>query len=82
MSKSPLEVLKTGLSELKKHVKARKADLLARLGKKEKLTNEEVEWLDHTANFVDEEAVVSLLEKASDYEHGLSQLSPQHVPTM
>jgi hypothetical protein len=51
MSKSPLEVLKTGLAELKKRVKARKDDLLARLGKKEKLTDKEVEWLDHTANF-------------------------------
>ena len=64
MPKSLLEVLKTGLAELKKRVKARKDDLLARLGKKEKLTNEEAEWLDHTANFVDEKAIVSLLEKA------------------
>ena len=56
-----------------RRVKARKDDLLARLGKKEKLTDEEVEWLDHTANSVDKEAVVSLLEKASDYEHIAAQ---------
>jgi chaperonin cofactor prefoldin len=33
--------------------------------------------LDNEANFVDEDAVVDLLEKASDYKHGLKRLNSQ-----
>ena len=39
---------------------------------KEKISTEEEEWLDNTANLVDKEAIIDLLETASDYEHGLS----------
>jgi len=43
----------------------------------EKISAEEEEWLDTDANLVDEEAVIDLLEKAPDYEHGLMQLNSQ-----
>ena len=74
MSKNPLDLLKKGLSKLKDSIKERKDNLLACLNRKEKISDEDEEWLDSAGNVVDEEAVVSLLENASDYEHGLTQL--------
>jgi hypothetical protein len=69
--KTPLEVLKWGLSQLKKHYKAKKMALTA---KGKTLTAEEEHWLDHKTNLVDEVCVLDALEAASDYEHGVSQL--------
>jgi ribosome assembly protein YihI (activator of Der GTPase) len=77
MSESALDVLKAGLTKLKDDTKARKDDLLARLHRKEEISAEEEEWLDNTANLVDEEAIVDSLETASDYERGLGRLNPQ-----
>jgi hypothetical protein len=70
MSKNPLDVLKKGLSKLKDSIEERKDNLLACLNRKEKISDEDEEWLDNAGNVVDEEAVVDLLENASDYEHG------------
>ena len=77
MSKNPLDVLKSGLTNLKNLTKTRRDDLLARLHRKEKISAKEEEWLDNAANPVDEEAVVVLLENASDYERGLTRLNLQ-----
>ena len=77
MSKTALDVLKSGLAKLKNHAKARKDGLLARLHRKEKISTEEEEWLDNAANPVDEEAIIDLLEKASDYECSLKRLNSQ-----
>lgn len=43
----PLEVLKKGLSSLKKHVDARRKGLQGRLAKKEKISDEDERWLDN-----------------------------------
>ena len=67
MLKNPLELLKSGLTKLKNLTKTRKDDLLARLNRKEKISTNEEEWFDNAANPVDEEAVIDLLENASDY---------------
>ena len=77
MSKNPLHVLQKGLAKLEDSIKARKENLLARLNKKERISNEDENWLDNAGNLVDEELVVDLLERASDYEHGLAQLTSQ-----
>jgi hypothetical protein len=34
-------------------------------------------WLDHNANFVDEQLVLEALENASDYERGLERLDEE-----
>ncbi|KAG6872508.1 hypothetical protein C0992_009551, partial [Termitomyces sp. T32_za158] len=73
--KDPLRAIKAGISRLKAEIKLRKDDPLARLGRHEKISDADEAWLDNEANLIDEEAVVELLEEASDYEHGLSQLS-------
>jgi hypothetical protein len=67
MPKKPLDVLKKGLSKLKTSIKERKDNLLAFLNRKEKISDEDEEWLDNAGNMVDEEAVVNLLENTSDY---------------
>ncbi|GLB34609.1 putative DDE superfamily endonuclease [Lyophyllum shimeji] len=77
MSKNPLDVLKAGLAKLKKHTKARKDDLLARLRKQEKISSADERWLDTDGNLVDEEAIVDLLENASDFDRGLQRLNSQ-----
>ena len=76
MSKNPLDMLKKGLSKLKDSIKERKGNLLACLNRKEKISDEDEEWLDNASNVVDEEAVVDfeLQENASDCEHGLTGL--------
>ena len=66
-------MLKSGLTKLKNLMKNKKYDLLACLHRKEKISTEEEEWLDNAANLVDKEAVINLLENASDYGHVQSQ---------
>ena len=77
MSENPLHVLQKGLAKLKDSVRERKNNLLACLNRKERISDEDEEWLDNAGNTVDEEAVLDLLENASDYEHGLAQLTAQ-----
>ncbi|KAF8264401.1 hypothetical protein EI94DRAFT_1788017 [Lactarius quietus] len=69
--KTPLYMLKRGLSRLKKHYEAKKKVLTA---KWQSLTAEEEHWLDHEGNLVDEQRVLDTLEAASDYECTVSQL--------
>ena len=40
-----------------------------------RLASSDEEWLDGAGNLVDEERIVKLLEKASDYEKGVGGLS-------
>ena len=77
MSENPLHVLQKGLAKLKDSVKERKDNLLACLNKKERISDEDEEWLDNAGNTVDEEAVLNLLENVFNYEHGLAQLMAQ-----
>ena len=72
----------SGHAEIRSHEsqeshETRRDDLLAHLHRKEKILAKEEEWLDNAANPVDEEAVVVLLENASDYEHRLTRLNSQ-----
>ncbi|KAF8256938.1 hypothetical protein EI94DRAFT_1709902 [Lactarius quietus] len=69
--KTPLDVLKQGLSQLKKRYEAKKKVLTA---KWQSLTAEEEHWLDHEGNLVDEQHVLDTLEAASDYECAVLQL--------
>ena len=80
MGKNPLQVLKGGLTKLKQTVKKRKESLLSQLQERKKISLEDKDWLDQEANFVDEEALVDMLEKASDYERALSRLDPKQKP--
>ena len=77
MSENPLHVLQKGLAKLKDSVRERKNNLLACLNRKERISDEDEEWLDNAGNTVDEEAVLDLLENTSDYEHSLAQLTAQ-----
>jgi len=77
MGKLPIDVLKKGLSSLRDCVKARKDDILARLQRKERISDEDEHWLDNEANHVEEEAIINALETASDYDRGLERLDSQ-----
>jgi len=70
----PLKVLKKGLKILHNQVKAKRDKLQGLLAKKKSISPEDEEWLDHAANFVDEQQVLDALENASDYERGLERL--------
>ncbi|KAF8988309.1 hypothetical protein BDQ17DRAFT_1435086 [Cyathus striatus] len=75
---APLEVLKSGLLEAKQRIKKKHDALLECLSHKEQLTAAEETWLDYgDGNLIDKTAVVDILENASDYECGLSQLNSQ-----
>ena len=70
-------MLQKGLTTLKSSVKGRKDNLLACLNKGEKILDEDETWLDNVGNLVDEETIVDILERASNYEYGLEQLTSQ-----
>jgi hypothetical protein len=74
MAPSPLEALKQGYEKLKKQVGRRKKALEDRLANKERIPDDDGEWLDNEANLVDEQRVLEDLEAASDYERGVSRL--------
>ncbi|KAJ7752518.1 hypothetical protein DFH07DRAFT_960601 [Mycena maculata] len=79
---SSLAVLKKGLSVLKETVKKRRDALIDRLKKddpKDRLTADKEAWLDNDANQVEEDAVIEKLERASDYERGLSRLDTKEI---
>ena len=70
----PLETIKKGLNILKEQTHKWRTKLQADLQAKKKLSKQDEQWLDTEGNLVDEEHVVDLLERASDYERGLAQL--------
>ena len=59
---------KVGLARLKETMKTHKDALSTHLLNREHISEEDEHWLDNEANFVDEDGVVDLLDKASDYE--------------
>ncbi|CAK5272574.1 unnamed protein product [Mycena citricolor] len=78
MAPNRLNLLKKGLSALQKHITKCKEILEDHLQRKERINKADSNWLDGPANLVDEQQALELLEKASDYEQGLSQLSAVH----
>ena len=72
-------MLKAGLTRLKETIKTHKDTLSKHPFNKECISEEDEHWLDNEANFVDEDAVIDLLDKASDYEHGLEHLRGQTI---
>jgi hypothetical protein len=75
-----LDVLKKGLATLKDHIKTRKDGLLARLARKEKISDADTAWFDRgAANHVDEDRVVEKLETASDYGRGFGRLDVKEL---
>ena len=63
-----LKALKNAYSKLKKTFETRWKDFLDRLAKKEKLSNNDENWLDNDENLVTEEHVIDTLDDASDFE--------------
>ncbi len=78
MSSDRVEKLQQGLKALERQTLSRKVALQARLAQKKSLSPEDEAWLDNEANLVDERFAIDILEKASDYDAALEQLSPQH----
>lgn len=78
MPENPLEIIKTGILQLKSEIEPHRQDLLAWLSRREKSSDADEMCLDHDRNLVNE-AVVELLENTSDYKYGLSQLNSQQT---
>ena len=77
MTSKPLDVLKNGLATLQRHISAKRDVLTTRLKNRQPISEADEAWLNKgEGNMVDEERVVDLLERASDYEQGLRKLSP------
>ena len=77
MALKQLEVLQKELKILTDHVKTKKEELQAQLAKKEPISAQDKQWLDHDANLVDEQQVLEVLESALDYEQGLEGLDDE-----
>ena len=71
---APIDILKKGLKNFSKKIKARKDTLTLRLSRRETISSVDERWLDYEANTVEEERVLHDLEKASDYERGFERL--------
>ncbi|KAL4065698.1 hypothetical protein V8B97DRAFT_2069617 [Scleroderma yunnanense] len=71
----PLNTIKKGLSILREQIHEWQTRLKADLQAKKKLSEQDEQWLDGEGNLVDEEHIVDLLERASDYERSLTQLN-------
>jgi predicted RNase H-like nuclease (RuvC/YqgF family) len=74
MTLKPLEILKNGLSKIKKTIQVRKDELDGKLARKETISAADEHWLDNEANIIDEERLLETLESASDYERGIEKL--------
>ena len=72
-----LKALKNAYSKLKKTFETRQKDLLDRLARKEKLSNDDENWLDNDGNLVTKERVIDTLDAASDFERGLEKLTDE-----
>ena len=73
----PINILKKGLAKLQNQIPDRKSKLEADLKANKHISEVDEEWLDNTGNLVDEERVVDILDKASDYERGLGRLGQE-----
>jgi len=74
MASKPLDSLKKGLANFSKQIKDRKDGLNAKLLRRETISSDDEEWLDHEANTINEQRILDELEAASDYERGLEKL--------
>ncbi|KIK91317.1 hypothetical protein PAXRUDRAFT_149770, partial [Paxillus rubicundulus Ve08.2h10] len=68
---------KKGLQKLQDQMHDRKVQLKAELKANRPISKVDEEWLDYTGNLVDEEHVLEVLDKASDYEAVLEMLNQQ-----
>ena len=75
MSKNLLNELESGLQVLCERIQVRKNDLLARLAKEEKISDEDETWLNNKANLVDEESLVTSLQASPNLKAALSALN-------
>lgn len=71
-----LDVLK-GLCKLQTQIQGRKNDLLACLHQNKKISKEGKQWLYQDTNLVDEEALINVHKKASDYKCKLASFNEQ-----
>ena len=67
--------LKKGLQALRNQIQSHQGKINAKWKAGQDLTESDEEWLDGGGNLVDEEHVVDILDKASDYERGLGQMN-------
>ena len=72
-----LNVLKKAFSKLKKSFEKHQNNLLDCLAKKEKLSDDDENWLDNNGNLINEEHVIDTLDAASNFERGLGRLSDE-----
>jgi hypothetical protein len=68
IASKPLDSLKKGLAKFSKQIKDRKDGLNAKLLRRETISSDDKEWLNHEANTVNEQRILDELEAASDYE--------------
>ena len=73
----PINILKKGLAKLWNQISDQKSKLEADLKANKHISEVDEEWLDNTGNLVDEERVVDILDKASDYERGFGRLGQE-----
>lgn len=73
----PIDILKKGLKELQNQIGEQKSQLEAKLKANQLVLEIDLEWLDNAGNLVDEERIVDVLDKASDYERGLERMGLQ-----
>ena len=71
----PIDYLWKGLKKLESQHQGRKEKLLAELKAKKTISEDDQEWLDGAANFVDEECIIEALESEADYESAMRTLS-------
>lgn len=73
----PIDILKKGLKKLQNQIGERKSQLKAKLKANQLVSEIDLEWLNNAGNLVDEERIVDVLDKASDYERGLEKMGLQ-----
>ena len=73
----PLEALKKGLECLRSKIKTKRDHLLRQLADRKSISPSEKHWLDNDANLVDEERILDILERESDYERGIERLDDE-----
>jgi hypothetical protein len=69
-----VDILKKGLNNFSKKIKAQKDTLTLKLSCRENISLADERWLDYEANTADEECVLHDLKKASDYERAFERL--------
>ncbi len=75
MSGISIAELEHGFSVLERQFEQRRASLLARLVKQERLSPEDEHWLDNEGNLADERAILDVLSTASDLTEAVDGLT-------